>query len=120
MKSDVDKSKPFFDLNFEFPRPREQQIHGLADNDILFSTDGFGCDEFGMQKDVVGFPIAAPNVYVKLIRAVLKGKHDKELIKLTDACGGVDVLLNLRLRIKDDARLKVKIRKRQYLNFKNI
>ena len=106
MQSDVDKSKPSFELNFEFPRPREQ---GLADTDILFSTEGFVYNKLRRQKDVVGFQLAAPNVYVKLIRAVLKDKDEKDLQKLIDDCGGVDILTSLRLRIKDDARLKVKI-----------
>ena len=43
---------------------------------------------------------------MKLIRAILKGKHDKDLTNLIDIFGGLDVLSNLRLRIKDDARLK--------------
>ena len=93
MKPDVDKTS--FDLNFEFPRPREQ---GLADTDILFSTETFGNDKIARQKDVIGVQLTSPNVYVKLIRAVLKDKDDKNLQELIDDCGGVETLASLNKR----------------------
>lgn len=107
MKPDVEEDS--FDLNFEFPRPREQQMQGIVDENIFYSMKSSGYVGLGEHHGVQGFSQAAPNTKVKLIYAVLTGRHGNEVEELVHACGGVDILSQIKLRIQDKARIKVEI-----------
>ena len=110
MKSDVGKYS--FDLNFDFPRPREQQMQGIVDENIFYSMKSSQIGRLGGHHGVHGFSQAATNTKVRLIYAVLTGRHGNELEELVDACGGVGILSQIKLRIKDKARKKVKIKQK--------
>ena len=87
------------DLNFQFPRPREQISQDWLDSSHFMSA----AKETKRKQNAIKKQNDANKNNVHLVHAVLKGESGRKLIKKMDKAKGVQTLLHLKLRINAPA-----------------
>ena len=97
-----EKEVQIFDLDFSFPRRREQTSQNLLDSNHYVSS----AREIIRKRKTIKKRNDVNQGYVHLVQAILRGESEDKLTQKIKDANGLETLLHLKLRIKDRAAQK--------------
>ena len=87
------------DLNFQFPRPREQISQNFLDNSHYMSA----AKDSKRKQNAIKKRNDDSKTYVHLVHSILRGESGHTLTEKIEEAKGIQTLLHLKLRTKDTA-----------------
>eukprot|EP00092_Neocalanus_flemingeri_P033847 GFUD01036808.1.p1 GENE.GFUD01036808.1~~GFUD01036808.1.p1 ORF type:complete len:145 (-),score=32.81 GFUD01036808.1:41-475(-) len=94
-----ENEEKIFDLDFPFPRPREQTSQDLLGSNHQVSS----ARDYMRLRNSVRRRNDSTTGCVRLVQAILRGESGNSLVKKIEDAKGLQTLLHLKLRIKDTA-----------------